>query len=262
MRALLGSAAKYSSFAVDYNFRQTSVAPQRNLISAGHTRAIQVLNGLAQTPQSPRLLFASETALILDRSLTVLARLDCPPEIGDPTEDGFTSRLPRLSDTLLGGRSGVFPMWVKNTALISGFFSVLSIVAFAVSALRARAKSLARRFICEIPVHYPSPDTSDETISGIAEDISRGGVKIGTIDGQHPIMNSLLTIQLGPVEKQLRVRWGNAHFFGGQFVKPFTRRELRTLLGRKKNVESRPVSKPKPKRVKNLKGKEIRQEPK
>lgn len=249
-RGLLATGARYDAFSVNYDFRRTSVSAQRDLISEGHTRAVQALKALINTPPSQQLLMAPDTSLMFDRALLVMARLDCPPEIGPPTQESAAIQLPHASDSLRSGQNVGVPTWIKNAIIGTAVFVALSIVGFVVSALRTRAKSLAQRFVCEIPVSYETPDAPDTTMTTLAEDISRSGVKIASIDNAFPTMNSMLTIQLGPVKKQLQIRWGNTYFFGGQFIKPFTARELRILLGQKQQAISRIAPNTKQKRVK------------
>lgn len=229
---LLAIASRHTPSTLNTQLQRTEIFQYGDVVVEGFTHANALLAGLSQTPPSLELLLAPETGITFNRALSVLYRLDCPAPADDASSIPNTNNPP---PTLL---ATLFASYDKSFFAI-GILTALTLLGIGFSILHRRGASLTKRFFCSIPVHFAEPETQREPITATAEDISRSGVKIGAIRGPRPAMNTMLTLQLGPFEKQLRVRWENTHYFGGQFTKPFTKLELHTLLGRKRRIKSR-----------------------
>ncbi len=239
LRYLIAASSRYNNFTINYHFRDSPVAGQTSAILMGFGDATTTLRSLAADPPVTAPLFAPTTARNIDRALAVLGRLDCPPPIGNDTTDAPQSGLLRLSPTPEYGTNVKFPTWFRDALIVAGIFAIVTVAGIGIARLRSRKTSLAERYSCKLQTTFTGPTAREEPSSAIAEDISRSGVKLGSVRGTFPPLNSVITLKIGTSTKQLRVRWANPHFFGGQFVKPFSKSELYALLGRNISAKTR-----------------------
>ena len=231
LRILSATASRYSPPSIDYIFRQSSIANLTASITSGFVRAEEIIVSLSVTPNNSQPIYRPDTAFTLNRALSSLTHLDCSNrnrETNQPDSETNTSN--KIDENLAFGQIDI-PQW-----LISGILSVvaLSTLVFGyllMAILQARATSLTRRYTCHIHVQFNTLETPNKVSISIAKDISRSGVKIAAINDTCPPLNSKLTIKLGIIEKKLNIRWGNAHYFGGEFDKAITTQEFTKLLG-------------------------------
>lgn len=229
-QTLLAMENRYDAPSLTYTFLPSAVGSQTTLLVDTYGTALEIAQAITLSPPDPSGLRDAAAVLQMNRALAVLGRLECPPAPPMTEDAGFTSRLPRTHAIDAAVQRLDTGSWVRNLLIAAAVLSVLSIGVLAFNVMRARARARAKRYLCEISVVYIDPAPVPILAGGHIVDVSRIGAKIGNLSCTAPPVGSLITLQIAQRQKRLKVRWRNAHFFGGTFARSFTRRDMLDLL--------------------------------
>lgn len=236
--------ARYSRFSVDWTFRDSAQNLQVPNILAAYDATTGLIADLRVGRPMPLRLSMPRTELTLNRGLSELARLDCPPALGIPNQQTETTATPRTASTIKGAQRTGFTYSSRGIYAAITFCAVLALTVVAYITTELRQASLRNRYICDIAVDYALPAETPRPVIAAIEDISRGGLKIRVHKGDIPEQGSWVSLHFAGETQTIRIQWSNAHFFGGQFPHPYSAVALRQLLGSQRTL-ARATKKPK-----------------
>jgi len=220
-----------NAFSVNYSIENSPLTSQRTIINSafGHARTIQdELETHAERSSTAAL---TSTRASLHRALGVLGRLDCPPPVGDVTEPGAQTALPRSAEKTTAG-VGIGRLEKLKWVVIAAAGVLLTVLGgFAFYLFEKRTASLTRRYDCDIATSYILPGPPASLGTGQIVDISRSGTKIGAKGTSTPKIGDRLVLHIGIAEFSMTVRWQNAFYFGGNFAHPLGKRAIKDLIG-------------------------------
>lgn len=225
------------SSSVNYSIQNSPLRFYWAIVGDTFNTAETILQELGtQGNMSPTAALPS-TLTSLNNAMGVLGRIDCPPPIGAPTDPGAETASPRSAITVTVGKGiGLLPV-LNVMGLLMGIVIILGGPFIALTLYNKRAKSLRRRYDCEIVTAFTllrSPSTKER---GKIIDISRGGIKVRTSVSPSLKAGDILNVQINADMHLVTVRWQNACYFGGDFKNVMRGKDVRNIVG----VVSKPL---------------------